>query len=108
MPRLERGIGKLLSIADDSANGRESSAPTHARKRALDNSVSFLDGDNLITFQVRELGYDSAGPGDLDRLDDGTLTESKVEPGILGGLVAHAALSLIVEDQITGRHFHPR
>ena len=54
----------------------------------LDNSGSFLDCDNLITLQVRELGYDSTGPGNFNRVDGGTLTESKVEPRILGGLVA--------------------
>src|SRR5215472_7201515 len=109
MQRLETGHRRRLSIPDDGGPARhESFCPRHARERPLDNSGSFLDCDHLVSFQVRELGYHSAGPGDFYRLDCGTLTESKMESGILGGLVAHAALSLIIEDQVAGRHLHPR
>ena len=31
-----------------------------------------------------------------------------MESGILGGLIAHATLSLIVENEITDRYFHAR
>src|SRR5947207_9838504 len=102
MQRLERRSRKGPSILDDSAVRQEDLSPRHARERPLDNSGPFLHRDNLITFHVRQLCYASTGPNDFNRVDSGTLTESKVDSGILCGLVTHAALSLIVEDEITG------
>ena len=64
----------------------------------LHDAHSFLDRDDLIALEVGEFRRHSTGPKDLNGVDGGALSQPEVQAGILGGLVTHAALSLIIEN----------
>src|SRR5258708_3985948 len=101
MRKKRRGLtvrpesGFLNSTSNNSARNDE-------RERPFDDSFSFLNRDDLVGFCAAEFRCIAAWPNDFDGVHGWALTQTKMQAGILRGLVAHAAFPLIVESQIAG------
>src|SRR5271157_6161983 len=73
----------------------------------LYDAHAFLHRDDLITLEVGEFRRHPTRPKDLNHVDSGALSQPEVQAGILSGLITHAALSLIIENQISRRELDP-
>jgi hypothetical protein len=75
------------------------------RERVLHDPYTFFDGNNPVTLKVRQLGRNTAWPENLDCINGRMWAQAKMETRVLSGLIAHAALPLIVKDEISRGYF---
>lgn len=71
-------------------------------KRMRNNARAFLHGDDGIDWDISQLVYLAAGPGDYEQIDLRTLAQSEMDPWIAGRHVARSALCLVHLDDSAG------
>src|SRR5271165_3123660 len=81
---IKTGDCGATGLGDPALLQRLSSFAQYFRKWVRDDSGTFFDGDDLINRHICQLVDLSAGPGDDERFDLGSLAKAKMNAWIAG------------------------